>query len=369
VNIGISTLDFKNNIMHNPFRRKKPSNPKVNSFVASSDPDVRDGHSVPWSEYSDKAQRDLLLSRFIYETDDTKKDAKRMEKIRKEFQEHSKTINENDCEIVFYTDKLADTNGSEYRAVVLINHKTKEVIVANAGTRCELNRRGLHDVWNDVYLITQNLYFFTPAAPPKLKKAHVMNTIILDNLGDKASQYKFHYTGHSLGAAMSDIAATDMCIQMKQRNIAISTDDNKAKISTFTFDNPGTFKLIKHMYKINGLDPEEHIDKVEYMGINNKHNTINMAMEQTKNMWIMEPQDKTNNPLQNFIYYISFKVKIPYISRMVRFLSFGLISSLRGHKLDNFYKELFENGAANVRIYQEERIQPLCNYSRPLIGL
>jgi hypothetical protein len=55
--------------------------------------------------------------------------------------------------------------------------------------------------------------------PAKMNPAQILNDMILDSLGEQAKDYKFHYTGHSLGAAMAEMQAVDMDIKLQQKGL------------------------------------------------------------------------------------------------------------------------------------------------------
>lgn len=289
-----------------------------------------------WKVYQDKAKRDVVFARYAYvggqETDPELQEI--ADRLPKEYQ------------MILCTDYLDDTKEHMYKAAVFVNHKTKEVIFANAGTRFGLTMAGAHDIYNDAYLVMEQM-------PPKLESAGILNQMILDSLGSAASEYKFHYTGHSLGAALSDMAAADMAIRCRQTGITLQTEGEQ-KISTMTFENPGAQQVIRKMYKANGMDPNEYGKDVDYRGINNKKNLINQTTAHAGKMWEMViGGDIIEQDLaQTFAQYLALKLEkiLPIISRIIEVLSFGNIGKqMDSHKLTHFDNVLCQNAGGTIR--------------------
>jgi|GEM_PF-2899818 len=290
----------------------------------SKKPGMRMKNPAEWQDYKDTAGRDVLFAHYGY------KDAGDMSSL--ELKAMAEKMPE-DFEMVLYSDFVDDTKAHKYRAGVFVNHQTKEVVIASAGTRFGATVAGAHDLYNDAVLAMEKM-------PPKLKSAGVLNQMLLDSLGDKASEYKFHYTGHSLGAALSDMAAADMAIRCRNANLDLAVGDTK-KISTMTFDNPGAKRVVEKMYKNAGLNPSSYSQDADYRGVNNGKNLINQATSHAGRMWEIVPDGQNNEPnaAQTWAQYIAHKLQriTPIISRVIETLSFGgLKRQIDSHALSNF---------------------------------
>jgi hypothetical protein len=236
--------------------------------------------------------------------------------------------------LFLFSDYLEDTKGGEYRCAVFVDHDKKQVVFANAGTRPGANNKGLHDFVADAALIAQ-------IEPHKLMYARQLNTLVLDNLNDQVAEYEFHYTGHSLGAAMADMQAADMYLQMRNREIDIT--DNQ--ISTQTFDNPGAKPIVDKMFRAAGLDSSD--SRVKHKTVNNGKNFINTLNPQVGSIYEM-PQ----SPLSYSEQIVDLTAKlikafIPFegaiIDKICGWISYGSISrQVAGHKLDNFENALLK---------------------------
>jgi hypothetical protein len=275
--------------------------------------------------------------------------------------------------------KEKELNKGRFQAVAAINRETKEVVVITAGTR-------LLDIKNPTYKELQHtladakddLHLLMGSTPKKLKAAKTLNKRILKELGDKVADYKFHYTGHSLGAFMSDVAATDMGIQLHQKGLL-----TKGKISTVTFDNPGAYTLVrdqlkelnqhdktkeikrhkaalkkisqsdnnkikkenqKHKDKLKKIEQErvklnkEWREKVQYKAFNNRPNFINQNDKQVGEEFIIVPNNqKARSSFSQCMSWASKRVPIQAFKKIFNFFSYGsLIEQGKDHSIDNF---------------------------------
>jgi hypothetical protein len=223
--------------------------------------------SPSWQAYQNNAKQDVLFTQIAYE-DKSENQA--------EFQELAKEIAPNH-ELFLYSDYMDDTKGFQYRCAIFIDRKNKQIVCANAGTRLGINKKGASDLIDDAKLILH-------LPPRKLKSAHILNETILDNLGDEISQYNFHFTGHSLGAAMAQIQATDLFLQLRDKGI------KPKEISTITFENPGAKPIINKMLKKQNLDPNA-VD-IDHVVVNNRANFINTLNAQSGKVFQIVPQTK-----------------------------------------------------------------------------
>lgn len=114
-----------------------------------------------------------------------------------------------------------------YKAVAFINRETKVVHIASAGTKADIN-----DLWDDA-LIT---FHYTPNKIVTLKK---FVDEIIEKIGgiEKATEYVFDTSGHSLGAIVSDLTG----VELHSRNLNFN--------KSVTFDSPGSEDVIKYAIK------------------------------------------------------------------------------------------------------------------------
>ena len=128
----------------------------------------------------------------------------------------------------------ADTAQYGYKAVAFINRETKVIHIASAGTKADIS-----DVWDDA-LITFHY------APNKLETAQKFIDKVIEKIGgiEKAAEYTFNTSGHSLGAIVADLTGVDLY----SRNLNFN--------KSVTFDSPGSQEVIE--YAINqGLFTEK----------------------------------------------------------------------------------------------------------------
>jgi hypothetical protein len=226
-----------------------------------------------------------------------------------------------DIELIYITDELTDNESekkNEYRCAVTLNHKTKEITFITAGTRMEEGAgKAKSDIVDDVRMAFGYL-------PKKFESAQKMNDTILHNLGDKISEYRFHYTGHSLGAALSDLAATDMALKLNKRSLL-----KDGKVSAVTFENPGSHTLVKGVLKKEGIKLDDTWrDKVSYKAFNNRPNFINTMDKQTGDTYRYAPKDQGDrNIVLQFVGWVASKCPGKVISKILQMVSFGRITT------------------------------------------
>lgn len=261
----------------------------------------------------------LLYANFSYETD-----IKEIEKLQKGFPK--------DCELFLYSDHLDDTKESEYRCAIVIDSKNKTVYFANAGSRFGFNIQGFYYIVDDIRLATGHL-------PKKLNSASKLNDLILDNiqaLGGELKDWKFDYSGHSLGGVMCNISAADMAIKLKAKECL-----SNGQISSVGFDNPGSKKLVEKMYKKANLDVSQAEKDVNYVNFNNSKNLVNTINKQIGQTYELSQEgSKEPNAFSQFIGYISKKLSFllsPIVKKICEVISYGRISEqAQGHSLTNF---------------------------------
>jgi len=253
-------------------------------------------------------------------------------------------------EMVIMTDHLGDTNQHEYRCVVLLNHNEKEIIFANAGTRPDFTANFASDLVDDFLLMIQH-------QPLKSHPAATLNSMILDSLGEQAKDYNFYYTGHSLGAAIAQIAAADMDIELRERDLK-RAGDNK-QIFSVTFENPGAKAIINDIYHEAGQHFDKNTDG-SFVVINNRDNVINMSNAQFGEIYHIMPDNQDpifDNPFSSAFFYLSniFDKMGTNIAASV----FNLLSTgddlEQDHALNNFIKVL-KNGSGIVYHENDDHI-------------
>jgi hypothetical protein len=123
--------------------------------------------------------------------------------------------------------KSYDLHG--YRGFAIVNKELKHVIVASAGTKAseaENNYSALHaDFQSDHKLIKATL-------PEQFEPLINFTRKIIEELDAKEHDYTITFTGHSLGAALSELAVAEFI--------------NQLDVNSEVFDNPGTLPIIEN---------------------------------------------------------------------------------------------------------------------------
>lgn len=145
-----------------------------------------------------------------------------------------------------------------YTASVLLSGN--EIIVVTAGTKTSGSYVELfRDIVDDVALAFN-------AKPPKLKAACALNDAIIKHFGDAMEGYKVRYIGHSLGAALSEMAALDMAQKLDAVKML-----HVNQISSVTFDNPGVAGIV---------DAQKYSSLVKFVECNGADNIVNTMGKQ-----------------------------------------------------------------------------------------
>lgn len=120
----------------------------------------------------------------------------------------------------------------------------------------------------DIEIDAENLENYHDAIE---ETATEINDKLKSFLGDDAKNYKISYTGYSAGAALADCAASNMSISLRNQHSDYQIQDQhqQNKISSITFDNPGTQTLIE---KMHADAPNTAITDVSYSNISNEKN-------------------------------------------------------------------------------------------------
>ena len=275
---------------------------------------------IEFDQIYDDIKRGLLFSEFAYETSFL---------TQQNLMELHKDIKANH-ELLLFSDYFDDTKAYCYRCAVFVNHASKQIVFANAGTRPGFTKEGLSDLRADLNLMLGML-------PSRFKSIKKLNQTILENIGQDLENYELVYTGHSLGGAIADLQAADMEISLLEKGI------KPKKISAITFDNPGGKAWKDKLFQIASLDPQESI--VEHIAINNRPNFINTSKLQAgKVLEIEHPNEYKLNGFELCIAKVAICIKDAiadfapeFIIKILEWMSYGSINQqITEHKLDQF---------------------------------
>lgn len=276
----------------------------------------------------------------------------------------------------FFTenDDVSSRHGT--RASILIDRDTKEISYAISGTRTDQGSKKMRsDLYDDLRLAVgfmpkkmESLEYQNQKLITRIKEAARLNYISDNAIEDEGvftekqtmamvlaqktalKSYKFNFTGHSLGAALSDCAGADMYLRLK--NEGINPED--IQISSTTFDNPGAKTAVKNILKKhNKKHPESKVtfdelrENVSYKAINNSKNFINTMDRQIGEKYrIMPNADGKDEAVSGFVRmckHIANKCKNYWLLKAAyvafSFLSFGrLTKQIESHSIENFQK-------------------------------
>ena len=238
--------------------------------------------------FQNQAKQDVIFTNFAYGGKDN-----RSKDLAREIPDN--------YQLFLLSDYVQDTDKHEYRCAAFIDYENKEIVFATAGTRPSQPKKLVHDFMDDVMLALDK-------QPLKTSRAAILNDMILDSLGNEAKNFTFHYTGHSLGAAMAEISAADMDIKMQQRGLRDKDREKGKQISAVSFETPGTLKILENMYKEANLPANENIKDLNLKEFNNRSNIINSSAEQAGQVYEIIPSDQTErkpNLLQRLASYLS----------------------------------------------------------------
>lgn len=274
---------------------------------------------LDYQVFSNKSSEDVLFTNFAYEKD------------KKSLQQIADSVDAS-YQLLMISDHIQGTSDFSYSCAVFINYENKEIVFANAGTRPALSMFGLHDLIDDALLVLQK-------QPFKMNQAAELNRIVLNSLGSEAKNFKFHYTGHSLGAAIAELAAADMDIKLRNRELKRS---NSTQITAITFENPGTKPIIDKIYADAGYDFDSKKD-VRFCEFNNRSNVINNLNTHTSEVYRVLPNNQNARVPSTFelIFEVisNYCSKInPLLSKIFSLLAPGGIGAelLSDHSLNSF---------------------------------
>lgn len=263
-------------------------------------------------------------------------------------------------------DSVKEVDGN-LRSIVVFDRANKSVTVVTAGTR-------LGTTYGDMAADTKDdLKLGLGFQPDKKAAVQKLNALILDKLGEEKSNYDFNYVGHSLGAVVSDIAATHMATKLAKQDISL-----QKKISTITFDNPGSYTLVNKMLKKykeklkekeksfhKSIVPNDDSEKsrhnvrkktidniklddlVDYRSFNNRENFINTNDKQAGKLYTIVPSDqKDRGGFSRMMGWLAEKMPGFIFKKIFKLMSYGsLLEQAKEHGTDNFISVLKdENG-------------------------
>lgn len=295
---------------------------------------VKESHP-DWQAFNGKAAQAVVFSNYAYSQKD------------EQMQAMADQVSEG-YELFLMTDHVQEVGEASFRCVAFMNQNTKEIVFATAGSRFGMDEKGIADIYDDALMVAHN-------KPRKMNPAQILNDMVLDSLGDKAKEYKFHYTGHSLGAAMAEMQAADMDIKLTKKGLKAEGKGAKDQISAVTFENPGTKPMIEKMYEEAGL-PKENISKLNFCEFNNRKNIINSLNEQTGRTYTIVPhsQKERNPSLTQMVMEVVSKIVgseiSPLLGKAIGLLApGGILDDLKSeHTLDNF-NEVFVQKEGKVK--------------------
>jgi hypothetical protein len=124
-----------------------------------------------------------------------------------------------------------------YKAIAFINKKSKNIHIATAGT--DTNNK--YDLFDDIILCLDDVTISEHHLNKKSSKESAMRELmdkVLKQVNSK--DYNFSTSGHSLGAAMSDLTA----LHIKLQDLCLT--------ESITFENPGSKNWLTRYNKSNG---------------------------------------------------------------------------------------------------------------------
>lgn len=156
----------------------------------------------------------------------------------------------------------ANLSNYGFYAVAFINEETKEIVIANRGT--EISKANPMETVYDLISDAQLFWGYTPWQFTYAADQFV--EVILDKLGDKAQEYKFITTGHSLGSVLSNL-----------ENARLVSKGYQA--SSINIDSPGSKPVLEDFIKNNNLkmDPLK-LDITTFNAPTNLINTSNLEV-------------------------------------------------------------------------------------------
>ena len=251
-----------------------------------------------------------------------------------------------DWQILCNSASHPESNKYGFKAIALINHKSKELSIAIAGT----NITNIYDLKDDISLACG---FLTDKIKPMTEFFKITATK-LPNI----EEYSIQTSGHSLGAIHADLLYT---------YLELYKDVHKYKLSqSITLDNPGSKNILIKALKIGAL--EIKIDEAEkfikeklsdhFHTYNAEPNFINKAFEQCANhQHIPEAEDKAESIKcsQNHDHNIlcQFEAVIVNMTQIIWKKLTYIPNTLETHKLEHIESAFKKEYAADEFAYTE----------------
>lgn len=238
-----------------------------------------------------------------------------------------------------------------YRGYAIINKDFKHVIIASSGTKASEagnDYAALHaDFQSDHKLIKASL-------PEQFDPLVSFTKKIMTDLGSEASSYSYTFTGHSLGAALSELAVAEFV--------------NKFDVNSEVFDNPGTLPIIE----CNPNWGSSVAEKVREVSIihNASPNVFNTLNPQTGNVLKLVYQEDTSF-WRNMIYNDFTRDLYKKVAKKIWHYDEGEKVQMPGvqignHAISSFIQEI---DPATNEFYEEIRVPKWNKYYKrsPLI--
>ncbi len=231
----------------------------------------------------------------------------------------------------------------QYKAAVFVNHDTKEIIFANAGTKIT----HFWDMWDNAKLF----FGYVPTKLPSIKSLITDAIETLQDIGKDLKDYTIKTTGHSAGSISSVLAA----IELQSRGY-------KVKSST-TFDSPGSGDVLDQAIKqelfssaqlqIDDIEFETYIITPNLINTNSNHIVAPKIILKEPKPESVVVEDNTNQGG----FFSSFTSKISKtIKSATKFLGIDKIinkvkNTLNNHGLENFHDEI-----SSIKIKEFDRV-------------
>jgi hypothetical protein len=203
----------------------------------------------------------------------------------------------------------------QYKAAAFVNTESKEIVIANAGTKPS----NLWDLIDDLGLA----FGYVPSKMSSIKSFLDVVEKSLESKDGDIGKYKISTAGHSLGSVLSDLAIVEA--QSRGHEVVSST----------TFENPGSSPIVKSAKTSGWFSSNDNIDasKITFDVIDarpNPINTTNLNMSSADlNMVILEPskqKDESDNGFFSFLNPLSQIKKVATYAKQI----------LSDHGLSNF---------------------------------
>ncbi|WP_041816809.1 hypothetical protein [Rickettsia akari] len=227
-----------------------------------------------------------------------------------------------------------------YKAVAFINKETKEVHITSAGTKFNIS-----DFLDDLLIALHYL-------PTKLTPLQEFVNEVINKLGglNKATEYIFNTSGHSLGAIYADLSL----VEIHSRNLPF----NKST----TFDSPGSKPIIERAIKKN-VFTEKVTTPIEELAThskiyNAKHNLVNITNKHLGKTIMVLPSKTTElsqlEAWASYLYNFAKQKAIKYLGINGIVEGFEeIIAGISRHGLVNF-SDLKQNITLTIDDWETE---------------